>query len=192
MAVLVSNDTYSRFVFDPEEGETRFGVDFEGKEEVVTVEELEESLKREGATLTRMFVIPKEDARKINVTFRPLRSFDKHAIQDLTSDDGSAALGSSRRLLIKRAVVRWDYDVPWSEAILDQLDAGIEEQIYGWISWGIEPPEQDPETGQRVLPLEEEPTPNRKERRARKSASSSQTTSEDEASVEPSEDDSTS
>jgi len=187
MAVLVGNETYKRFVFDPEDGEARFVV----KGETLDTEQFAAAVEADKDTeIERMFIMPKEGARKIWITFRPLRAADKHAIQDLTNEStGGVAPGSGRRLLIKRAVVSWDYDVPWSESILDQLDSALEDQIYGWISWGIEPLAQDPETGQPILPLEEETKPNRKQRRA---ASSSQKTNDTPVSPEPSEDDSSS
>jgi hypothetical protein len=149
MAVLVGNETYKRFVFDPEDGEVLWIVDGEN----LTSEEFAARVAEDSDTRPQgAFVKPNPDARKIWVTFRPLRAGDKYAIQDLTAENGEVAAGTGRRMLIKRAVVKWDYDVAWSEAVLDQLDDAIEVQIYGWISWGSEPPEQDPETGQRVLP----------------------------------------
>lgn len=191
MAVLVGNETYTRFVFDPEEGEMKFVVSNEGEEKIVDSEGLEAAIEPEGAKIERLVIVPNEGARKIMVTFRPLRSYDKHAIQDLTTDVGQSQMGQSRRLLIKRAVQKWDYDTPWTESILDQLDSGIEEQIYGWISWGIAPLEQDPETGQPI-PLEEA-KPNRKQRREQeKAASSSPKTKDEPVSPEASSDDSTS
>lgn len=194
MAVIVSNDTYERWVIDPDEGEKQFLVDGVA----VTVEDLEEALKtREDGTepsLDGIILIPNEDARRIRVTYRPLRSFDKHAMQDMVSVSeigGRVAQGAGRRLQLKRAVVKWDYDVPWSENVLDNLDPALEEQIYQWVSWGIEPVEQNEETGQPI-PLPE-PTPNRKERRATtaKKKTSSPTIPGD-GSTEPVGDDSTS
>lgn len=190
MAVLVGNETYTRFVFDPEEGEMKFVVSNEGEEKIVSGDELEAAIEPEGAKIERLVIVPNEDARKIMVTFRPLRAYDKHAIQDLTTDVGASQMGQSRRLLIRRAVQKWDYDTPWTESILDQLDSGLEEQIYGWVSWGVAPLEQDPETGQPI-PLEE-PTLNRKQKREQAKGSSSLKTKDEPVSPEANEDDSTS
>ena len=155
MAVLVGNDTYKRWVIDPEEGEIVFVV--AGKS--MTPEEYVEAREKDPElVLEDLTIAPNEDARKIMVTFRPLRAGDKYAIQDLSNDTGQVAAGSGRRQQIKRAVVGWDFDVPWSEAVLDNLDVSVEAQIFAWISWGVEPPEQDPETGRRIIPPTEEGT----------------------------------
>jgi hypothetical protein len=186
MAVLVGNETYTRFVFDPEDGEVVWLVKGEHmtSEEFAVASAADAELRPEGA-----FVKPNPDARKIWVTFRPLRAADKYAIQDLTAENGEIAAGSGRRMLIKRAVVKWDYDVAWSEAVLDQLDDAVEVQIYGWISWGTEPPEQNPETGQRVLPPTEPGTTPEQEKKQAAASSSRRTRSTTKTSAPESESD---
>lgn len=167
MAIIVDNETYDRFVYDPDDVEAVFKVD--GK--TVEVEQVAKLVEKGGKVELSQRI--KEDANPIKVTFKKLRAVDKTAIEDTVQMEygvgsGQVAPGSMRRLAIKRGVVKWSYEVSWSENVMDNLDPQIFEQLYGWLCWGSEPPRQDEETG-LMVPLDEEPPSNRAQRRAVKS-----------------------
>lgn len=160
MAIIVSTETYDRFIVDPEDIEAYFT--FEG-EEVSTdraaelAVEITERIKKGDVDTEKLETHQriKEGAKRIIVTFRPLRAVDRTIIENTAQmaygdASGQALPGTMRRLAVKRGVVKWDFKPAFSEAVLDNLNSGVFEQLYAWLSWDSEPLEQDPESG---LPL---------------------------------------
>lgn len=160
MAIIVGAETYKRFVVDKDDLDIVFLVD--GKE--VSEEKLEElglAAEKDGQKIEVDFEQRiKEGAKRIWVTFRPLRSRDKIEIENTIQmeyggDTAALRPGDMRRLAIKRAVISWDYeDAAWSDNALDNLDAAVFESLYSWVSWGGEPAQQSEETGLPLSPAE--------------------------------------
>lgn len=147
MALIVGNDTYDRWILEPDD-ELDAEVEFaqieafqaEESEDAKRISKAAEALKK--ARLARI-----EEGKKVTVTFKPLRARDKAELEDsvrIGDDDGRQVRpGEMRMLSVKRAVVKWDASPPWTEAIADNLHPDAFESIYGWISFGVVPPEQD-------------------------------------------------
>lgn len=152
------NQTYRRFVFDPEDIEDIFPT-ANGERIEFTEEALLAAAKTEGVKLATSRSI-RAGAKKIWVTYRVLSAGDIAVLRDKARTvsglltDVEAGQGTQQLDAIRMAVVDWDVKTPpWSEDIIPQLDSDLFDQIYSWVRMRGLPPEQDEVTG---LPLEVE------------------------------------
>src|SRR3954468_7151949 len=148
MTLVVGNETYDRWVLEPDED---LDAEFDAARQELFVAQASEDSKKiekaqakfDGARRERI-----ENGNKVMVTFRPLTARDKAEMEDtvrIGDDDGRTVRpGEMKMLSVKRAVQKWTgAPVAWSDAIAERLHADVYEDIYGWVSSSVAPPRQD-------------------------------------------------
>lgn len=154
MPLVVGSETYERWILEPDE---ELDGEFEAAQQEFFIAQASEDTKKiekaqekyDEARRLRL-----EEGKKVVITYRPLTARDQAEMEDTVrvgDEDGrSVRPGEMKMLSVKRAVQKWTGSPPWSDAVCERLFAGVYTDIYGWVSFSVEPPKQD-EFGDPIL-----------------------------------------
>lgn len=149
------SETYTRFVFDPEDIGDPYYLVAKKRIELLDVDAVIEA--HEAGKEVQITRDIKKGARRINITYRVLTGRDMADLTDEAARRGAGEdnpqAGTSRIDAVRKAVVSWDIEEeePWNEELLNEIDDTLLDQIYFWVRKNGVPPEQDEVSG---LPLE--------------------------------------